>query len=125
MLRDVIVAAIRTGVAAAVGFVITYLVGLGVEVPDDFEATLTVVVFGLVVAGYNALVGGLERKVHPLFGLLLGVPKTPTYTGTGQHRRPVGDPGRIEVREAVIALVVLVAILVIIALFGHPGGWDW
>lgn len=79
MLRDLLIAAIRTGVAAVVGFVITYLLGLGVEVPDDFRATLTVVVFGLVVAGYNALVGLLERKVSPLFGVLLGVPKAPTY----------------------------------------------
>jgi hypothetical protein len=79
MLRDLIIAAIRTGVAAGVGFAITWVVGFGVEVPEDFAASMTVVVFGLVVAAYNAGVGVLERKVHPLFGLLLGVPKAPEY----------------------------------------------
>lgn len=79
MLRDVIIAAIRTGVAAAVGFAITWLLGLGVEIPEDFKSTLTVVLFGLVVAGYNAAVGLLERNVHPLFGVLLGVPSAPKY----------------------------------------------
>jgi hypothetical protein len=79
MLSDIVIAAIRTGVAAAVGFGITYVIGLGVEVPEDFTSTLTVVLFGLVVAGYNAAVGLLERNVHPLFGVLLGVPKAPRY----------------------------------------------
>lgn len=117
MLRDIIIAAIRTGVAAAVGFAIAYLVGLGVEVPADFESTLTVVVFGLVVAGYNAAVGLLERRVHPLFGVLLGVPKAPTYDGAA----PAGDPGAVNGSIVVTLAAVLVAIAALIYIAQNVG----
>lgn len=85
MLRDATIAAIRTGVAGAVSLAIAWLVGLGIEVPDGFAEGLVVVAFGLVLAGYNLAVSLLERKVHPWFGVLLGVPKAPTY---GETRRP-------------------------------------
>lgn len=82
MLRNGIIAAIRTGIAAGVGLVVSWLVGLGVEVPDGFQEGLNVVVFGLVVSGYNLAVNFLEQKVHPWFGVLLGVPRTPQYDKT-------------------------------------------
>ena len=80
MLREPLIAAIRTGVAVAVGFVITFLVSKGFVLPDDLKANLNVVILTLVTAGYNWAVILLERHVHPYFGLLLGVPKTPTYS---------------------------------------------
>ena len=79
MLREPLIAAIRTGVAVAVGFVITFLVSKGFELPDDLQANLNLVVLSLVTAAYNWAVILLERHVHPYFGILLGVPKTPTY----------------------------------------------
>lgn len=112
MLRDIIIAAIRTGVAAAVGFAIAYLVGLGVEVPADFESTLTVVVFGLVVAGYNAAVGLLERKVHPLFGVLLGVPTAPQYPDAVNPN----DRGMTASELALVVCAVCLVTLVVLAL---------
>lgn len=80
MLRDPIIAAIRTAVAAGVVTLLGWLVGLGVEIPDGFGDSLGVVAFGVAVAGYNLAVSFLERRVHPWFGVLLGVPKAPTYT---------------------------------------------
>ena len=80
MLREPLIAAIRTGVAVAVGFVITFLVSKGFELPDDLQANLNVVILTLVTAAYNWAVILLERYVHPMFGVLLGVPKTPTYS---------------------------------------------
>jgi hypothetical protein len=92
MLRDTIIAAIRTGVAAAIGIAITWLLNFGVQVPDDFASSLNLVVFGLVTAGYNLAVGLLERKVHPLFGVLLGIPKAPAYGEVGTQTPPPNDP---------------------------------
>lgn len=79
MLREPLIAAIRTGVAVAVGFVITFLVSKGFVLPDDLAANLNLVVLTLATATYNWGVILLERHVHPYFGILLGVPKTPTY----------------------------------------------
>ncbi len=79
MLREPLIAAIRTGVAVAVGFVITFLVSKGFELPDDLAANLNIVLLTLVTAAYNWVVILLERHVNPYFGVLLGIPKTPNY----------------------------------------------
>lgn len=82
MLRDSIIAAVRTGIAALIGLLIAWLVGLGVDV-GDLEATLNVAMFGLFTALYNVVVSLLERNVHPMFGVLLGIPKAPAYGSVG------------------------------------------
>lgn len=92
MLRDTLIAAIRTGVAGAVGIAITWLINFGIEVPDDAQQTLNLILFGLVVAGYNLLVGLLERNVHPYFGVLLGVPKAPAYGAIATQTPPPANP---------------------------------
>lgn len=79
MLRDPLIAAIRTGVATVVGFVVTYLISKGWGLPSDFTANLNLVLIAFVTAGYNWAVIMLERHVHPYFGVLLGVPRTPVY----------------------------------------------
>lgn len=79
MLYDSITAAIRTGVAALVGLLITWLLSAGVVIDDSTAASLNIALFGVVTAAYNALVIVLERKVNPWFGLLLGMPRTPQY----------------------------------------------
>jgi hypothetical protein len=92
MLRDSLIAAIRTGVAVVVTFLITWLVGHGVELDPEVALSLNVALFGVLVAGYNFLVGLLERKVHPLFGILLGVPKAPEYGAVGTQTPPPNEP---------------------------------
>lgn len=79
MLYNALIAAIRTGVAAVVGFVVTWAVARGVEFPDGFDVLLTAGLFSAATVAYNALVNLLATKVHPAFGYLLGVPKTPEY----------------------------------------------
>ena len=75
------IAAIRTGVAALVGMLAAFLLSQGVELPEEFQAQLIVLLSALASAGYNALVIYLERNVHPMFGVLLGIPRTPAYEG--------------------------------------------
>lgn len=82
MFRDSIIAAVRTGIAALVGLLITWLVGQGVDV-GDLAATLNIALFGLFTTLYNVAVSLLERHVHPMFGVLLGVPKAPAYGSVG------------------------------------------
>lgn len=78
-IRDPLIAGIRTGVAAAVGAFVTWLLNLGILVPEGFEVVLNSAVFGLVTMIYNLVVNFLERKVHPGFGYLLAIPRTPSY----------------------------------------------
>ncbi len=83
MFRDSLIAAIRTGVATLVGIAIAWLVNVGVAIPDDFQSSLNAVLVAAIVLGYNFAVGYLERRVNPLFGVLLGVPKAPAYGSVG------------------------------------------
>lgn len=79
MLRDSLIAAIRTGVAALVGLGIGWLVSKGVSLPEDASTQLTAVLMILSTALYNWVVIQLEQRVHPYFGVLLGVPRAPSY----------------------------------------------
>lgn len=79
MLYDPIISGIRTGVAALVGIALTWLIAQGVSLPEGTEETFTVAIFAIITAGYNALVNYLAVKVHPGFGYLLGIKKTPEY----------------------------------------------
>lgn len=81
MLHNSIIAAIRTGVATLVGLFIAYLVSLGFELDASVEVNLISGLTVLFTAAYNYIVILLEKHVHPYFGVLLGVPKTPTYDG--------------------------------------------
>lgn len=83
MLRDSLIAAIRTGVAALVGIFVAWLVSRGFELDAAFEANLVTTLSVLFIAGYNYLVNVLERKVNPMFGILLGIPKAPAYGAVG------------------------------------------
>ena len=81
MFHDSFIAAIRTGVAAVVGIFITFLISKGFDIDTDTQTQLTAALVVIVTAAYNWLVIQLERHVNPYFGILLGVPKTPTYPG--------------------------------------------
>ena len=79
MFRDSIIAAIRTGVAALVGFVVAFLVAQGFDLDESFALNLTTVLTVFFTSLYNWLVILLEKKVNPKFGVLLGIPKSPVY----------------------------------------------
>ena len=82
MLRDTTIAGIRTGVATLVGLLVTFLISKGFVIPEEFAVNFTLALVVLVTAAYNWLVILLEKKVHPYFGILLGIPKAPTYEKT-------------------------------------------
>lgn len=79
MLYNIIISAIRTGIAGLVGLAVTWLIARGIEIDSGTQATLIVLLFGAIVAAYNAMVNWLAIKVSPSFGYLLGAPKTPEY----------------------------------------------
>lgn len=95
MFRDSFIAAIRTGVAALVGILIAWLINVGIPIPDDFQASLNAVLVALITIGYNLGVGYLERRVNPMFGVLLGVPKAPAY-GTVGSQTPETNPKAVD-----------------------------
>lgn len=79
-MSDKIVAAIRTGVAAAVATLLVWAAStFGVELPEGTAEIVGAVVFGLVVAAYNYAVTWATANVWDGFGWLLGIPKNPTY----------------------------------------------
>lgn len=79
MFHDSVIAAIRTGVATVVGFLVAFLVSKGFQLDTDFTVGLTTVLTAFFTAAYNWLVILLEKKVNPAFGYLLGVAKSPSY----------------------------------------------
>ena len=113
MLRDPIIAAIRTGAAALVTLILGWLATtLGVPIPDDLAPQLAGVLFAAAVALVNLAVGWLSGHVHPLFGYLLGVPRSPSYRP--QH----SDDGAVSVRfiGATALALALVAVYALPAL---------
>ena len=78
-IQDALTAAIRTGAAGIGAYVIAWLIGLGVTIPDGFNLALTAVLFGLILAGWNLAIGLAARYIHPWFGYLLIVAKSPSY----------------------------------------------
>lgn len=91
MFRDSAIGAIRTAVAAIVTWLIAWVLSIGVSVDPSTSNVLNILVFGVAMAGYNFGVGFLERKVNPLFGLLLGVPKAPAYGKIGTPTAPITE----------------------------------
>lgn len=79
MFHDSFIAAIRTGVASVVGLVFAFLVSQGFELDDSIKVNLISTLTVLFTAAYNWLVILLEKKVDPRFGILLGIPKAPSY----------------------------------------------
>jgi len=88
-IQDALTAAIRTGAAGIGAYVIAWLIGLGVTIPDGFALALTAVLFGLILAGWNLAIGLAARYVHPWFGYLLIVAKSPSYASTPPALTPL------------------------------------
>lgn len=75
-MSDYLVSMIRTAVPIAVGWAITSLASLGVEMD---EASAVAAVTSLVIGVYYAVVRAAERR-WPQVGWLLGRPTQPAYT---------------------------------------------
>ena len=74
---DQLVALVRTFVPAVVGLLLAALAKINANVDNDALAALVDAVF---VGGYYTVVRFLEAH-WPALGVLLGIPRQPTYTG--------------------------------------------
>ena len=77
-MNTALIGLIRTGTGAAVGALVTWLVTLGVTLPEETAGQLTLGLFALATAGYTALVNWAAAR-WPAVGWLLGYPSAPTY----------------------------------------------
>lgn len=93
MLHDPVIALIRTFVPSMVGVLIAWAAAKGIGVDDATSAAVSAFLIAVCTAGYYAIATLLERKVDPLFGWLLGVPKAPSYDGDDNNvDRNLYDP---------------------------------
>ena len=144
MLKDSIIALIRTAVPALVGWVIARLAAYGLELDAETQAQLIAVCLLLATTGYYALVTFLERKVHPGFGWLLGYAKAPSYVPQEPNTpatpgdqlssnvrtlatpsattdfRPRDDAGLSEVGIIIVAVLASVAVVVLLLFVFKP-----
>lgn len=78
---------IRTAAQAVAGLIILFFLEYGIEIDSG---ALTAVLVGLFSGLYAVITTLLARYVHPVFGLLSIIPKTPVYEGaietTGRPR---------------------------------------
>lgn len=80
MIGDLVVSWIRTGVTLAVGWVVAVIAtNSGIVIDEHSEAVLVALFTALVAFLWYLLVRLLEHKWAWL-GVLLGVPRKPTYT---------------------------------------------
>jgi len=77
-MSDFVVSLIRTNVPIAVGAFSSWLVSLGLVVPEGAEVPLTIAITAFAAAGYYAAARWLENR-WPAFGYLLGSKAAPTY----------------------------------------------
>lgn len=77
-MSDAITGLIRTWVPVGVGAFISWLLTLGVELDANTEAGLITSLTALVIAVYYTVAFLLSKK-WPVFGVLLGSTKQPSY----------------------------------------------
>jgi hypothetical protein len=82
-MSNLVISAIRTIVAAAVGAFVTWLIRQGWVVDSAVEQPLTEALVVIITGGYYVIVRAIEQ-VYPQAGWLLGVPKAPTYPASSQ-----------------------------------------
>lgn len=78
-----IVSWIRTICPIGVGAAVSWLLTLGVELDADTQAGLIAGLTGVLIALYYTVARALETK-WPVFGVLLGVAKTPDSYSKGE-----------------------------------------
>lgn len=98
MLRDKIIAAVRTACAALGTVVVTWVVlqlanlGVIVKVDETWSTALAGALFAIFIGLYNFGVQWLTENVWDGFGWLLGVNKAPAYVDQ-DFRTPEEDAG--------------------------------
>lgn len=96
MLRDKIIAAIRTAAAALGAYVVTWVVtllagwGIEVELDPTWATVLAGALFAVFVGLYNFVVSWATENVWDGFGWLLGVNKPPSYVEHDLRTEPEG-----------------------------------
>lgn len=79
MLRDYLIAQVRTYVPVGVGALITWLLSLGIDVGAQAQVGLVTFGTALVIGAYYTAASALQRKWPAVGALLLGSSKAPTY----------------------------------------------
>lgn len=77
-MNDFIASIIRTYTPWLVGLVVGWLASVGIDLPDAARADLGLLVAFVAAAAWYVAVRALEKR-WPALGVLLGVPKPPTY----------------------------------------------
>jgi len=77
-MSDLFISLIRTWVPIGVGSVLAWLSTKGVEVSEETKLAAVAALTGVLGSIYYAIARVLESR-WPVFGLLLGKRKTPTY----------------------------------------------
>ena len=78
---------VRTIVPLAIGQIVAYLATIGIVLPDDVMAALTVVLGFIVTTVYYLVVRFLEQK-FPKLGALLGWAAVPESYTSAKDREP-------------------------------------
>lgn len=81
-MKDLIPSLIRTYVPIGVAFVVGLLTDNGVVVSDETSTAAVLAISGIAGSIWYALARTLESR-NPLFGWLLGSPRTPSYNEPG------------------------------------------
>lgn len=86
--RDYLAALVRTAAAALAGYVLAFLFQHGWDLPDAVDSQISLALATGLAGAYNLAVNWLTVHVHPAFGYLLIVPKTPVYGDRKSLARP-------------------------------------
>lgn len=80
-LPPIVASIIRTFVPYLVGYVLTLLAKAGFGLPEEAVTELLTIALGTL---YYALARVLETRFKPVWGWLIGLPKSPTYDATAK-----------------------------------------
>ncbi len=83
MLRDYLIAQVRTYVPVGVGALITWLLSLGIDVGAQAQVGLITFGTAFVIGAYYTAASALQRKWPALGTVLLGSSKAPSYSLAG------------------------------------------
>jgi hypothetical protein len=81
-MNDYVLSLVRTWVPVAVGAVLSWLAGLGLDLGKEAEVGFVTFLTAVVIAVYYALARALEKRWPALGRLLLGSAKAPAYAPT-------------------------------------------
>lgn len=95
--RNFYIGVVRTTTPIIVSFILTLFLSAGIDLDTETEASLSLMVFGVLNFLYYVIVSALERWVAPKLGWLLGVHKLPEYEKTNKEEKERLDETNIRV----------------------------